>query len=249
MEISGQQAIAAPREAVWRALNDPDILRQCIPGCQSLEQDGPERFKATVEIKIGPIGARFDGAVTLTDLDPPNGYRIVGEGHGGMAGSAKGGARITLAADGDVTILSYAVEAQVGGRLAQLGGPIIDATAKQLSAKFFSKFTELVAGGPAAAKTPAAGASSTPTPAVRPAVAPAPRGAAVAWILALALATVAGFLVGRGGGTGSDWMGLAVGLLVVVAAGAGFEYGRRSAATVVVLDEALLSRILGSGRS
>ncbi len=250
MEIAGQQRIAASREKVWRALNDPEVLRQCILGCQSLEQDGPDRFKATVEIKIGPIGARFNGAVTLTDLDPPNSYRIVGEGNGGMAGSAKGGAKVSLAADGEATVLTYAVDAQVGGRLAQLGGPIIDATAKQLSAKFFRKFDEVVAGVPISATdkpAPVAGAAAVArasTPA-----ATASHGLPMAWILALVVAALAGYLVGRGhGGTGNDWMGLAIGLLVVIVAAAGFEFGRRSAAPVVVLDEALLDRLFGDRR-
>jgi carbon monoxide dehydrogenase subunit G len=252
MEISGQQHIAAPREAVWRALNDPDVLRQCIPGCQSLDRDGPERFKANVEIKIGPIGARFAGAVTLTDLDPPSGYTLVGEGNGGMAGSARGAAKVTLLADGDATILNYVVDAQVGGRLAQLGGPIIEATAKQLSAKFFATFNALLVGV-AAPEVARPGTAGAPLAARAPVHASAFSGRIgglpAAWILAVVVAAMTGFLVGRGGGgTGSDWMGLAVGLLVVIVAAAGFEFGRRSAAPVVVLDEILLSRILGSGR-
>lgn len=250
MEIAGQQRIAASREKVWRALNDPEVLRQCIPGCQSLEQDGPERFKAIVEIKIGPIGARFSGAVALTDLDPPNSYRIVGEGNGGMAGSAKGGARVSLAADGEATVLTYAVDAQVGGRLAQLGGPIIDATAKQLSAKFFRKFDEVVAGVPVAATDKPASAAGAPAIAqTRAPIAATQRGLPMAWILALVVAALAGYLVGHGnGGAGSDWMGLAIGLLVVIVAAAGFDFGRRTAAPVVVLDEALLARLFGDRR-
>ncbi|MBB5685921.1 CoxG family protein [Sphingobium boeckii] len=251
MEMAGKQRIAASREDVWRALNDPQVLRQCIPGCQSLEQDGAERFKATVEIKIGPIGARFTGAVTLTDLNPPQGYTIVGEGSGGMAGSAKGNAKVALADDNGATILSYTVEAQVGGRLAQLGGPIIDATAKQLAAKFFRKFEEVITGAKADVSetqpTNAAGVTE-----LRPAPAFAPRdqrGLPIAWILALAVAALTGFLVGRGdGGNGSDWMGLAIGLLVIIVAAAGFEFGRRSAAPIVMLDDAVLARLAGGRR-
>src|ERR1700751_3655748 len=119
MQMNGQQRIAASRQQVWQAQNDPDVLRQCIPGCQSLEKEADDRLRATAEIKIGPIGARFNGAVTLSDLDPPNGYTITGEGQGGTVGFAKGGAKVRLADDGPgSTLLSYDVDAQVGGRLA-----------------------------------------------------------------------------------------------------------------------------------
>lgn len=251
MNMSGEQRIAAPRQRVWEALNDPDTLKRCIPGCQSLEKEADDRLKATVEVKIGPIGARFNGAVTLTDLNPPNGYTIVGEGQGGTVGFAKGGAKVRLADDGTGgTLLSYDVDAQVGGRLAQLGGPIIDATAKQLAGKFFDQFGQVVGGAPAAAQPAAAAPSaavSAPA-APRPAAAPAARpssGPPMAWILALVVASLVGYLVGHGqGGAGSDWMGLAIGLLVVVVAAAGFEFGRRAAAPVVMLDPALLKRLV-----
>ena len=141
MDMSGSQRIEAPRDRVWAALNDPEVLRQCIPGCQSLERDGEDRLRAEIAVKIGPIGARFAGTVTLSDIDAPNGYRISGEGQGGTVGHARGGAKVTLADDGRATRLSYAVEAEVGGRLAQLGGPIIDATAKQLAGQFFATST------------------------------------------------------------------------------------------------------------
>ena len=241
MHMAGEQRIRASRQRVWEALNDPAVLTACLPGCQSLEKAGDDRFKGVIEVKIGPIGARFAGAVTLSDLDPPNGYTITGEGSGGMAGSAKGTAKVRLTADGDATVLAYEVEAQVGGRLAQLGGPVIDATAKRLAGQFFARFGEIVVGGPKAA--PSAVASPVPQPA---ATAPhAPRGGLpVGWLLALALAVLTGFLVGRGGGEGgSDWMGLAIGLLIIVVGAAGFEFGRRSAAPLVVLDAALLARL------
>ncbi|HYP63837.1 MAG TPA: carbon monoxide dehydrogenase subunit G, partial [Acidocella sp.] len=140
MKMTGEQNIAASRQKVWEALNDQEVLRQSIPGCQSLEKDADGRLNAVVAVKIGPIGARFAGAVTLSELDPPNGYKITGEGQGGMAGSAKGGAKVRLADAPGGTLLSYEVEAEVGGRLAQLGGPMIDATAKQLAGKFFEQF-------------------------------------------------------------------------------------------------------------
>src|SRR5882762_5457048 len=133
MNMTGEQRIAAPRERVWEALNDPEILRGSIPGCQSLEKEADDRFTARVEVKVGPIGARFKGAVCLRDLDPPSGYTLILEGNGGIAGSIKGSAKVRLSEDAGGTLISYEVEAQVGGRMAQLGGPIIDATAKQLA--------------------------------------------------------------------------------------------------------------------
>jgi carbon monoxide dehydrogenase subunit G len=235
MEMTGEQRIAAPRAKVWAALNDPEVLRRCIPGCQSLEKEAADRLKATVEIKIGPIGARFVGAVTLTDISAPNGYTITGEGQGGTVGFAKGGAKVTLADDGaEATILSYTVDAQVGGRLAQLGGPIIDATAKRLAGKFFDTFGEVVAGDTPAATsvplTPTQTASSPPLGAVSPRLDTpvAHAGLPMAWILATVLAALVGYMIGRSQGMpGSDWEGLAIGLLLLVVAVAGFEYGRR----------------------
>lgn len=243
MELAGEQRIAAPQQRVWEALNDPEILRACIPGCQSLEKEGENRFLATAEVKIGPIGARFKGAVTLADLDPPNGYTISGQGNGGIAGNAKGSARVRLSGDASSTLISYMVDAEVGGRMAQLGGPIIDATAKQLAGKFFSRFSEIVGGEAKAAE--AASAPAAAAAAITPPVPPPSRGVPIGWILALAVAAFSGFFIGRGqGDAGSDWAGLAIGLLVIVVAGAAFEYGRRAAAPVVMLDNALLRRLL-----
>ena len=144
MNMTGEQRIAAPRQRVWEALNDPEILRASIPGCQSLERGADDRFTATVEVKVGPIGARFKGTVALADLNPPNGYTLIFEGNGGISGSVKGSAKVRLSEDAGSTLISYEVEAQVGGRMAQLGGPIIDATAKQLAGKFFGRFGEIV---------------------------------------------------------------------------------------------------------
>jgi carbon monoxide dehydrogenase subunit G len=145
MQMNDSQRIPASREKVWAALNDPEILRQCIPGCQSLEQTAPNEMTATVVFKVGPVKATFGGRVTLSDLDPPNGYRISGEGSGGVAGFAKGGATVKLTADGaDATILAYEVDAQIGGKLAQLGSRLIDSTAKKLAGQFFESFGEAV---------------------------------------------------------------------------------------------------------
>jgi uncharacterized protein len=151
MQMSDSQRIAASKEKVWAALNDPAVLKQCIPGCQSLEMSSPTDMTATVVIKIGPVKATFGGKVTLSDLDPPNSYRITGEGAGGVAGFAKGGATVKLTSESpDVTVLQYDVDAQIGGKLAQLGGRLIDSTAKKLAGEFFSAFGNAVAAAQAA---------------------------------------------------------------------------------------------------
>ncbi|MBV8914696.1 MAG: carbon monoxide dehydrogenase subunit G [Acetobacteraceae bacterium] len=146
MDMTGERRIPAPRQTVWEALNDPAMLRQCIPGCESLERVGENELRATAAVKIGPISARFNGKVLLSDLDPPNSYRISGEGQGGVAGFAKGGATVKLADEGADTLLSYVVNAQVGGKIAQLGARLIDATSKQMADAFFDRFTTVVAG-------------------------------------------------------------------------------------------------------
>lgn len=145
MEMTGEQRIAATREVVWTALNDADVLRACIPGCKTLEKVSDTDFKATATIAIGPVKANFAGAVTLSQIEPPQAYVIRGEGSGGVAGFAKGEARVRLIEDGDATLLSYAVKADVGGKLAQLGGRLINSTAKKLAGDFFRNFAEVVA--------------------------------------------------------------------------------------------------------
>lgn len=163
MEIKGEYKIAAPREKVFAALNDVTILQACIPGCETLEKTSETEMKAKVRMRIGPVSASFTGKVTLSDLDPPNGYRISGEGQGGAAGFAKGGAVVTLREDAGDTILNYNVDAQVGGKIAQVGARLIDGTAKKLADEFFSKFAVMVGGPPPveAVEAAAPGASST----------------------------------------------------------------------------------------
>ncbi len=149
MDMNGTQRIEASREAVYAGLNDVDILRQCIPGCESIEKTSDTEMVAKVTLRIGPVKASFAGNVTLSDLDPPNGYTISGEGSGGMAGFAKGGAKVTLEPDGEATILNYTVSAEIGGKLAQMGSRLIDSTAKKLAGDFFAKFGEVVGKPPA----------------------------------------------------------------------------------------------------
>ncbi|MFD1695522.1 SRPBCC family protein [Roseibium aestuarii] len=141
MDIQGEYRIPASRETVWAALNDPDILRECIPGCDTLEKTDDTHMQAVVTAKVGPVKAKFTGAVTLEDLNPPESYRIVGEGKGGVAGFAKGGAEVRLAEDGAETILTYVANAQVGGKLAQLGSRLIDSTARKMADEFFGAFS------------------------------------------------------------------------------------------------------------
>ena len=145
--MEGEERIDAPIGEVWKALNDPDVLKACIPGCESLEKTSDTEMAATVVLKIGPIKAKFDGAVELMNLEPPHSYTIQGEGKGGIAGFAKGGADVTLTEEGpDVTILRYEAKADVGGKIAQLGSRLISSTSKKLAGQFFSTFGEKVGG-------------------------------------------------------------------------------------------------------
>ena len=165
MEMTGEYLIPAPRDAVWRALNDAEVLRLCIPGCDELVKRSDTEFEAKVTAKVGPVRAKFTGQVTLSDLDPPNGYKISGEGKGGAAGFAKGGAEITLESQDGGTLLRYTVSATVGGKLAQIGGRLIDATARKMADQFFSRFAEQL----------------RPVPEAAPEVPAAPGGLAPAW--------------------------------------------------------------------
>jgi carbon monoxide dehydrogenase subunit G len=148
MDMTGEERIEASRETVWAALNDPEVLKRCIPGCESLEELSDTEMTARVRLRVGPVSATFSGKVTLSDIDAPNGYRIAGEGAGGAAGYAKGSALVRLIQDGAATILKYEVKADVGGKLAQLGGRLIDATARKLAGEFFGKFGEVVGPPP-----------------------------------------------------------------------------------------------------
>jgi carbon monoxide dehydrogenase subunit G len=149
MEMTGERRIPAPRQLVWERLNDPETLKQCIPGCESVDKTSDTEFTAKVRAKVGPVSARFSGKVTLSDLDPPAGYTISGEGTGGVAGFAKGGAKVSLEEDGGETVMRYTVQAQVGGKLAQIGSRLVDGTARKLADDFFTRFVNEVS--PAAA--------------------------------------------------------------------------------------------------
>ncbi len=187
MDLTGEYRIPAPRDDVWRALNDPNILKQCIPGCESVEKLSDTEFTAKVVLKIGPMSAKFSGKGTLSNLDPPNGYTITGEGQGGVAGFGKGTADVQLVSEGNATVMRYKAAAQVGGKMAQLGARLIDSTTKKLADEFFGKFAQVVSPAAAtssasdgAAPSPeevpeaASGAAVTPgkAPAAMPAAAP-----------------------------------------------------------------------------
>ena len=146
MDMQGEERISANRETVWAALNDPDILRQCIPGCQSLELKSPTELSASVKLKIGPVSASFAGDVILSNINAPVSYTISGEGKGGIAGFAKGGADVTLTEDGDDTVLVYDAKAEIGGKLAQLGSRLVGSSAKKLAQQFFADFNAAVSG-------------------------------------------------------------------------------------------------------
>jgi uncharacterized protein len=193
MDMTGEFRIPAPRQKVWAALNDPEILRQSIPGCEEVEKISDTELAAKVMAKVGPVKARFGGKVVLSELNPPTSYKITGEGTGGGAGFAKGGATVRLADDGDGTRLSYVVEAHVGGKLAQIGSRLIDATARKMAEDFFTRFAALVGGPPAAAAgaapaaeaAPAAAAPAAATP--TPAAAPGLRLPPFVWVIGLAV--------------------------------------------------------------
>lgn len=144
MELSDEIRISAPRDVVYAALNDPEVLQECIPGCEELVQHSPEELEAKVVLKIGPVKAKFSGAVTLDNSNAPGAFSLAGEGKGGAAGFAKGGADVTLAEDGEETVLTYVAKVEMGGKIAQLGSRLIQGTAKKLSAKFFQSFADKV---------------------------------------------------------------------------------------------------------
>jgi carbon monoxide dehydrogenase subunit G len=213
MDLTGEYRIPAPRETVWAALNNPDILRACIPGCEELNKTSATEFVARVVAKIGPVKAGFGGKVTLSDLDPPNGYTIAGEGQGGAAGFAKGGAKVRLEPvdGGSATLLRYAADAQIGGKLAQIGSRLVEGSAKKLADEFFAAFAAQAAALAPAAPIPAAAPAAEPIAAQatagQPVLQPAPTVATatssglspVLWIIGLVVivAAILGFVALR----------------------------------------------------
>ena len=164
MDMTGEYLVPAPQQAVWEALNDPEVLKQCIPGCDEVNKTSDTSFDAKVSVKVGPVKAKFSGAVTLSDIDPPNGYTISGEGKGGAAGFAKGGAQVSLSEAEGGTLLKYDVNAQVGGKLAQIGARLIDSTAKKMANDFFKTFSELVGSASGSSEAPASETAAQTVP-------------------------------------------------------------------------------------
>ena len=140
--MTGQQHVALPQEDTWRALNDTEILKECVPGCDTLEKISDTQYELTMTSRIGPVSARFKGIMTLEDVDAPNGYTMVFEGQGGVAGFAKGKASVSLTPEAEGTLLSYSVKAMVGGKIAQLGARLIDGVARKLADEFFRCFNQ-----------------------------------------------------------------------------------------------------------
>lgn len=186
MELKGEYRIEAPREVVWAGLNDPEVLKTSIPGCDEIEKLSDTEMNAKVTAKVGPVKAKFAGSVTLSDLNPPESYVITGEGKGGAAGFAKGSARVELEEDGAATLLRYTVDANVGGKLAQIGARLIEGTARKMADEFFGRFAEQVAAGHAAesaptpAEPPAAAAPAAAEPIAAPIAEPPPAAPAAA---------------------------------------------------------------------
>lgn len=177
MILEGEWHIPVDRRKVWQALNDPEVLRACIPGCQSLEKQSDTEFASSVRASVGPISALFNAKISLTDIEPDRGYTIVGEGKGGAAGFARGKAKVDLADDGEGTRLSYRADVNIGGKLAQVGSRLIQSTARKLSEQFFGSLTERLSPGAAAA------AATQPQAPVSAAAPVSWGGARLVWIL------------------------------------------------------------------
>ena len=185
MKMNGEFRVPTDRETVWRALNDPEVLKECLPGCQEIEKTSDTEMSATLAIKVGPVKATFKGGVTFSDIDPPNGYTLSGQGQGGTAGFASGEAKVRLVEENGATVLQYECDAKVGGKLAQIGSRLIDSTAKKLAKQFFDSLAEKLGGGEEAeaaaepAQETAAAAPAEPAPSPEPAPAsPEPEPAA-----------------------------------------------------------------------
>ena len=187
MDMSGEQRIPAPQQAVWDALNDPETLKVCIPGCESVEKLSDTQFTAKVVMAVGPVKAKFSGEVTLSDIDAPNSCTLSGKGSGGAAGFGKGSAKITLTPEDGMTVLRYTAQASVGGKIAQIGQRLVDSTAKKLADEFFARFNaemakrHEVAGAPETVAAPA-GEIPAPVPTEAPAAAKQGGAGKYVWI-------------------------------------------------------------------
>jgi len=201
MEMQSSRTVPAPVPTVWAALNDPAFLKDCIPGCETIEPDGANAYRIAMAARIGPVAAKFNGRMQLADIDPPNGYTLSFEGQGGAAGFAKGAAKVGLIPDqnGAATTMSYIVTAQVGGKIAQIGSRLVDGAAQKLADDFFARFSDKVAAS--AAPVPAAAEpAAAPAPAAAMPAAPATSGntAWVRYVAIVILLAVVVYLAMRG---------------------------------------------------
>lgn len=225
MELTGEHRIPAPRQVVWEALHDPQILRECITGCQSLDMADDGTMKAKVTAKVGPVKATFDADVEIVNENAPVSYTLQGEGKGGVAGFAKGKADVSLAEDGTDTILTYSAEAKIGGKLAQLGSRLVDSTAKKYAADFFTCLSEKVGSGSGAEAGVDVASSETTADPVVPGTAPAPEATPAADPIApTAAPEVAQVEAAAAQGQGSTFLWAAVVVAAVVVAGLAYFY-------------------------
>ena len=190
MEMTSTRSVPAPVATVWAALNDPAILKECIPGCETIEPDGDNAYRIALAARIGPVAAKFTGRMQLADIDAPNGYTLTFDGQGGGAGFAKGDAKVSLAPveNGASTTLSYTVKAQVGGKIAQIGSRLVDGAAQKLADDFFARFSDAVAAKAGVAPVPVAAAP-----------APTEKGPWVRWVAIAGIIVLLGWLAAKGG--------------------------------------------------
>jgi hypothetical protein len=191
MKLTGEQKLALPRDRVWQALNDPEILKRCVPGCDTFEPDGPNRYNVGMSLAVGPVKARFRGKLTLADIVPPQSYSLTFEGSGGAAGFGKGSANVKLTDIDGGTLLAYDMDAQVGGKLAQVGTRLIDGVSRKIADEFFTRFARAVSTG-VDQEAPAAAVSAPASAAVAPAAVASPTRAPAAVTVAPAPAPAAG---------------------------------------------------------
>lgn len=188
MDMTGQQRIAVAQGEVWRALNDPEVIKACVPGCESIEQKSADEYHLTVTASVGPIKAKFKGKMKFSDVNPPDSYSLSFEGQGGAAGFGKGSASVRLSPDGSGTLLEYSANASVGGKLAQIGSRMIDTAARKIADEFFANFNARVAPAAMEAKDEAAVAGAVKAPAQLP---------ALFWVAAAAVIIAAVYLLSR----------------------------------------------------
>jgi len=195
MEMSGEERVPATQAETWAALNDPEMLKACVPGCESIERVSDEEYQVLMVARIGPVSAKFKGKLTLSDLNPPQSYSIAFEGQGGAAGFGKGAAQVQLSPEGEGTLLRYQVKASVGGKLAQIGSRLVDAAARKISQDFFAAFNEKVGAQHAGRETAHAADEHHPAPVQRDPDLPTVSNASLAFLAAGVLVVVAVALV------------------------------------------------------